>query len=56
MKGDNLPASLRTIPKTMNISNEKALIVNSLHFCHSLIADNFLAQPYEGIHWNINVG
>ncbi len=53
LKSDNLPASLKSIPKTLNISNDKALIlILSLHnlmkeyIGTSMMDENVLAAKF----------
>lgn len=52
MKSENLPLSLKNIPKVLNITNDKALIVNSLPLI--FVAYHFSAQSNERIHWHFD--
>ena len=54
LKSDNLPQTLKTIPKIMNISNEKALIVSNYISSNPPLAYSVASQSNEGIHRNFN--
>lgn len=41
MKSENLPQSLKAIPKTLNISNDKALVVNYFSAFSFLFSSSF---------------
>lgn len=57
MRSENLPQSLKAIPKTLNISNDKALVVNLDNFIISpIIVNHIFAQFNEGVHRHCNVG
>jgi hypothetical protein len=53
LNSDNLPASLKSLPKSLGISNDKAVIVSTyryLIFIVNLIATQFDERVYRYIH------
>ena len=51
---DNLPQNLKNLPKTLGVSNEKALTVRILPL--TSLVGHFFAQFDERVHWDFNDG
>lgn len=57
LKTDNLPLSLRSLPKTLGVSNDKAITVSCIAIDADIcLVNNISSQSDEGIHWDIDDG
>jgi hypothetical protein len=57
LTSDNLPATLRSLPKTLNLTNDKAITVIINIYIHYLTsANHIIAQLNERVYWDIYDG
>ena len=56
LNSDNLPASLRNLPKVLNISNDRAITVRNILINSVKLVNYIPSQLDERVHWHFNDG